>query len=104
MKTPLLLVPLLAALPAMAHEIVPYERERVFTGASQLVPWCRQEAQAHFTARGLPTYQWTASYQDRGNVLHVEGQLRVDGRNVQVRCWIARGAREHLANIEIREP
>lgn len=104
MKIALALIPLLAALPALGHQVVPHEHEIVFTRASQLVPWCRQQAEAHYLARGIPTYQWTASYHDRGNLLHVQGQLRADGRYVQVSCRVARGARERYATIEILEP
>lgn len=69
--------------------------------ASELVSWCEAEARAHFVGRGATPYQWTASYHERGNVLHVAGRLRVDGDDIAVRCRIARGARLQHGIIEI---
>lgn len=93
----------LAAIPALANPPDGY-REREIHQASALVPWCRQEAEARYVARGEKTYQWSASYHDRGNTLYVEGRLRVEGRDVKVDCRIARGARERYAAIDIRDP
>ncbi|UNK58706.1 hypothetical protein MNQ95_06360 [Pseudoxanthomonas daejeonensis] len=90
------------ALPALAHD--PDSHEREILQASELVPWCRQEAEARYTARGETTYQWSASYSDRGNTLSVEGRLRVEGRDVKVECRIARGARERHASISVADP
>lgn len=105
MKSPVLLLSLLlAALPALAHDTAGHGHtvhDRTFQRASELVGWCRQEAEAHFVGQGIPTYQWTASYQDRGNQLIVEGRLRADGRDVPVTCRVARGAREHQATVDI---
>jgi hypothetical protein len=93
----------LVALPASADP--GYDtREREIHQASALVPWCRQEAEARYTARGETTYQWSASYSDKGNTLSVEGRLRVQGRDVKVECRIARGARERYATIAIQDP
>ena len=93
------------ALPALASDPAAYDpHEREISQASELVPWCRQEAQARFVARGERTYQWSASYSDRGNALSVEGRLRVEGRDVTVNCRIARGARERYATIDIQDP
>ncbi len=93
----------LAALPHAAdgHE---HDHDREIHQASELVPWCRQEAEARYTARGETTYQWSASYSDRGNTLSVEGRLRVEGRDVKVECRIARGARERYASISVSDP
>ena len=93
------------ALPALASDPAGYDpHEREISQASELVPWCRQEAEARFVARGERTYQWSASYSDRGNALSVEGRLRVEGRDVTVNCRIARGARERYATIDIQDP
>jgi hypothetical protein len=79
--------------------------EREFRTASQLAPWCREEAEAHVIATGKTPYQWTASHHDRGDVLIVEGKLRVEGGNdVAVTCRIARGARERYASIVFGTP
>lgn len=98
-----MLLPLVFALTTIAPTPAPAP-ERVFQRASELVPWCRREAEAEFLGRGLTTYQWTASYRDEGNTLIVEGKLRADGRDYPVSCRIARGARERYAVIEISEP
>ena len=86
----------------------PYRPEPVFTQASELLPWCRQEAEARYVARNIQTYQWTASYKQSGNVLYVEGKLRAHGDDVPVRCRVARNARERYreryAVIEIDDP
>ena len=77
---------------------------RVFQRASELVPWCRQEAEARYVGRGESPRQWSARYSDRGDTLSVEGRLRVEGRDVQVKCRITRGAREQYATIEFDDP
>lgn len=89
-------------MPAAAHEAVPTTYpERTISLASELAPWCRAEAEARVVAGGGTPYQWTASYHDRGNRLHVNGRLRVDGEYLEVRCSIARGARESYATIDL---
>lgn len=102
MKASLPLTLLLVASPLLAHDENPHpHHERSFQRASELVGWCRQEAEAHFTGRGIPTYQWTASYHDRGNQLIVDGKLRAEGEDVAVQCRVARGARERYATVDI---
>lgn len=98
-----MMLPLVLALTTIAPTPAPAP-ERVFQRASELQPWCRQEAEAELVGRGLTTYQWTGSYRDEGNTLVVEGKLRADGRDYPVSCRIARGARERYATIEISEP
>lgn len=81
-----------------------YYQELVFNQASELVPWCKSEAEARYIAAGITPYQWTSRYYDRSNVLYVEGKLRVNGNDVAVTCKIARGARERYATIQIDDP
>ena len=83
--------------PTVAEDV---HHDRVIASASLLAPWCRTEAEARIVAQGGTPYQWTASYRDRGKVLEVDGKLRVDGRDVAVRCRVARGAQERFATIE----
>jgi hypothetical protein len=78
--------------------------ERTIHRASEFAPWCKDEAEARYIAKGLTPFQWTASYHDRNGVLHVKGSLRVDGETIEVRCSIAQGARERYATIEIDDP
>lgn len=80
----------------------PYER--TIHRASELAPWCRDEVEARYIAKGLEPYQWTASYHDQNGVLYVKGSLRVDGETIEARCSIAQGARERYATIEIDDP
>lgn len=110
MKGVLALSLAIAAGPAIAggqhpggqnHTLVVYEQERTIDLASDLVPWCKSEAESRYIARNITPYQWAASYHDRSSVLYVEGRLRVHGDDVTVRCRIARGAREKYAVIEI---
>ena len=84
-----------AALPAFCHE------HAVISQASDLVPWCKAEAEARYVAKNITAYNWTASYHDKDNVLYVDGKLRVHGDDVAVRCRIAAGAREEYGTIEI---
>ena len=98
-----MMLPLVLAFATIAPTPAPAP-ERVFQRASELQPWCRQEAEAELVGRGLTTYQWTGSYRDEGNTLVVEGKLRADGRDYPVNCRIARGARERYATIEVSEP
>ena len=81
-----------------------HERDRAIEQASDLVPWCHREAEARYVARNVTPYQWTASYQDDGNMLHVDGNLRVHYDDVAVHCRIARGAREEYGVVEIDDP
>jgi len=97
MKTLYTLLMLVAAFPAPAHE-------RLITQASELVPWCKAEAEARYVARNVTPYQWTASYHDAGTMLYVDGKLRVHGDDIVVRCRLASGAREEYATIEIDDP
>ncbi len=78
--------------------------ERTVAQASDLEPLCRQEAEARYVARNIPTYQWRASHHDRGNTLQVDGTLRAGGEDVTVTCRIARGARERYIVVEIADP
>lgn len=82
----------------------PYLLDRTVGAASELVEWCRSEAEARYAAKGVATYQWTSSYHDRGNTLFVNGKLRANGNDVPVRCTVARGARLRTASIEIEDP
>jgi hypothetical protein len=77
---------------------------RIINQASELVPWCRSEAETRYIAKNITPYQWTASYHDDSNVLYVDGKLRVHGDDVAVRCHIARGARVQYAIIEVDDP
>jgi hypothetical protein len=78
--------------------------DRIINQASELVPWCRAEAEYRYIAKNITPYQWTASYHDDSNVLYVDGKLRVHGDDVAIRCRIARGAPVQYAIIEIDDP
>jgi hypothetical protein len=94
---------IVASSTASANE--PYrDPYRVINQASELVPWCKNEAESRYVARNITPYQWAASYHDRSNILYVDGRLRVHGEDVVVRCRVARGAREEYATIEINDP
>jgi hypothetical protein len=86
---------LFAALPAIGSE------HRPLSQASELVPWYKAEAEAPYVARNVTPYQWTASYHESGNILYVEGKLRVHSQDVSVRCNVPRGAAEDYATIQI---
>ena len=87
----------------MFASTVAYGREddRIIDQASDLVPWCKAEAEARYVAKAITPYQWTASYRDDGNMLLVDGKLRVHDDDVAVHCRIARGARERYASVQI---
>ncbi|HEU0154313.1 MAG TPA: hypothetical protein VFQ84_13325 [Arenimonas sp.] len=104
MSPALLLPALLAATPLAAQDVLPaheHPHEILFRNASELVPWCRNQAEAYFVGQGEDVYQWTASHFSRGRNLHVEGKLRAGGRDVAVSCRVARGASDTYASIEI---
>jgi hypothetical protein len=50
------------------------ESELPITDAADLIEWCRIETAAHFAAQGAATYNWRASWKERGNTLFVEGR------------------------------
>lgn len=89
------------ALLLLAAGVAAHEHDRTVTQASELVPWCRSEAEARYVARNVTPYQWTASYHEDANMLYVDGKLRVHDDDVAVRCRIARGARVEYGAIEI---
>lgn len=94
-------IALLAILPAAA---LAGPHEQVIHDGPELEAWCHAEAQAHAASMGLPAYQWVASHRRRGNQLSVEGRLRMGGRDVEVQCRVAAGARERHAVVEIHDP
>ena len=99
------IVAIALALAGTANAQVPpthhTDHEIVFTSASQLLPWCEQEARAHFAGQGVSTYQWTGRHFESGNTLHAEGKIRADGNDVPVTCAAAKDARERYAVIKI---
>lgn len=103
MKLMVALLMIIAFFPAYSHD-KDHDDDVVIYSASELRPWCESEAKARYIGKGVTPYQWTASHHDRSNVLYVNGRLRVHGDNVEVRCRIARGAREKYATIEIDDP
>jgi hypothetical protein len=86
-------------LPPSAHR-----SDIVIHQASELVAPCREEAAAYFVGKGKTVYQWAASHKSRGNVLHVEGRLRVEGDDVQVLCKLPTGARLTYMTLEVDKP
>ena len=76
----------------------------VVFAASQLVAPCREEAEAYYVGKGHTTYQWAASHKSRGNVLYVEGRLRVDQDDVQVKCRLPQGGRLTYMVLEVDKP
>src|SRR5215468_3836269 len=87
---------IVAAIAALAFGTAAFghANDRIIAQASDLVPWCRSEAESRYIARNVTTYQWTASYHEDGSTLYVDGKLRVHGDDVAVRCRIAKGAHE----------
>ncbi len=91
----------LAMLALIASSQLPAQQqphhEIQFSQASELMPWCQSQAQAHFAGMGIPTYQWTARFYEKGNTLFVEGKIRANGNDVPVTCQVAKGAMESYA-------
>jgi len=100
MKTLTMLLAALLPVAATAHD----HQDRVVYQASDLVSWCRDEAQARYVARNITPYNWTAAYHDRSNILYVDGRLRVHDSDVEVHCRLASGARLEFGAIEIDDP
>ena len=97
-------ITVVALLLVLAPPTIAHDHHRVIYQASELVPWCRDEAQARYIARNITPYNWTASYHDSANVLYVDGKLRVQERDVDVHCRIASGARLEYGVVEINDP
>lgn len=97
------LIAMFAPSPLLAVAHNPNGERRV-EQASELVPLCRQEVEACYVARDIPTYQWRTSYHDRANTLYVDGFIRAGGEDVTVACRIARGARERYITVDIADP
>jgi len=99
-KIILMLLAVFSSFAAVAHD----QNHRIVYQASDLVSWCRDEAQARYVARNITPYNWTASYHDRSNILYVDGRLRVHDTDVDVHCRLASGARLEYGVIEINDP
>jgi len=99
-KIILMLLAVFSSFAAVAHD----QDHRIVYQASDLVSWCRDEAQARYVARNITPYNWTASYHDRSNILYVDGRLRVHDTDVDVHCRLASGARLEYGVIEINDP
>ncbi|MBD9370440.1 hypothetical protein [Xanthomonas sp. XNM01] len=98
------IVALLLSLSGTVTPAIPHLHEPVVSNSGDLVSWCRQAAEARYVAAGVNTYQWAARHSDRGNMLSVEGRLRVEKRDVKVNCRIARGAHVGAITVEIDDP
>lgn len=83
---------------------IPVDRDKVINQASELVPWCKAEAEYRYLLKDITPYQWAASYHDRSGVLFVDGKLRVHDQDVVVRCHVMQGMRGTSAAIEIDDP
>jgi hypothetical protein len=99
MRNVLIVLLLASATPASAQY-----RDVIIYQASDLVPWCRDAAQARYVARNITPYNWTASYHDRSNILYVDGKLRVHDSDVEVHCRLASGSPLEFATVEINDP
>jgi len=99
MSTLLVMLLTVIALPPSAtrDDIVLFE-------ASDLVGYCRSEAEAYYVGKGHEIYQWAASHKSRGNVLYVDGRLRVDHDDIQVACRLPKGARLTYMTLEVSQP
>lgn len=69
--------------------------------ASELRDWCEMESEAKFIGEGRTPYNWTANYTEHGNAFLVEGNWRVDYKEVKIVCRAARGARAKYATMQI---
>jgi len=94
---PVLLTAVTLPPAAWRDDIVVYQ-------ASDLVGYCRSEAEAYYVGKGHTTYQWTASHKSRGNQLLVEGRLRVGDKDVEVACRLPSGARLTYLTLEVSAP
>lgn len=82
----------------------PYQQEEIeFRQGSELLSWCRSEAEAHFAGKGIATWQWSGRHHEKGNLLIVEGSIRTGDKDVSVSCRVAKGARERHAAIEVHD-
>lgn len=99
MSVALVVLLTVVTLPPSAHrdDVVVYE-------ASELVDYCRVEAEAYFVGQGYAIYQWAASHKSNGNTLLVNGRLHVGHEDVEVKCRVPRGARLTYMTLEVAEP
>ena len=99
MKNIVIIISLASAFPAIAHD-----RPRTIDLSEDLVEWCKSEAESRYVGKNIAFSNWSANFYDRDGVIYVEGSLRAHGSNVNVKCRIAKGAREEYAVIEIADP
>ena len=89
---------LLVCSAAFAHD-----DETPIQSASELRDWCQHETEAFFVGKGQTPYNWTASYVEHGNVFNVTGKWRVNSKDVEVQCAVARGAQRRYATFQVHE-
>ena len=92
----------ISVLAVVAFSAIAHDEETVINQASELIDWCRLEAQAPYIAKGITPYNWTAAYHDRSNVLYVDGGLRVEGNEISVHCRVAKGGLKKDIVVEIK--
>lgn len=76
--------------------------EKPIESSRALIEWCKAESQAYFSAKGLQTYNWTASWWDDANSFYVKGSWLVDKEYINVECRIAKGSKQKYAIMNIK--
>ncbi len=69
--------------------------------SSDLKEWCKNKSAEHFIARDITPYNWSVSWQTKGNILHVKGHWKIDGIRQVVKCRILKGAERKYAVMEM---
>jgi hypothetical protein len=94
-------LPLLLAALAVSATVAAHDDEIPINTGTELVEWCRAESEAQFVAQSRTAYNWVARHVERGNMLVVEAEWRVDGQRMAVECRIAKGARREYATVTV---
>lgn len=99
MKRAICLALAAVAFAANAHEA---KEEKIINTATELRDWCKSETRNYYIARKSTPYNWSASWWQEGNTLHVKGSWRVEPDNVEVLCQAAKGGSRKHASYDIQ--
>lgn len=79
------------------------DAEQPVNSSIELEAWCKAESQAYFAAKGLKTYNWTASRWNDTTSFHVKGSWLVEKEYITIECQIVKGSKQKYATIKIEQ-
>ena len=86
---------------SITNALAGHRDEKPIFHESDLRDWCESESRNYFTAKGITPHNWTSKWWNKGNILHVKGQWKINGDRVKVKCHIGKGGKTKYAKMEV---